>query len=229
MRASVTVLAAAVVLAALPAATQAQTRTTTRGAFGGAVSSDTTVGPFRGSVPQGATLGAVRGAVTSDTVIGAVRNAPSTAIGGFRAETPTEVVGVAPGQFRRMSDIWFRGAVSPGAVGAFGAPAPSDTVLGRPGPRELEGRLNSEATMAMWDGNYKRGEVMLNRAVEVREEIAGGAVRPEVAAALDHNASFLRDWNRNSAAADMESRANEIRTRFEAPPAAKRTERAERF
>ncbi len=81
--------------------------------------------------------------------------------------------------------IPFRGDASPGSVGAFAPPAPPDTVLGPSAAQDLEGRLKSAATISMWDGNYKQGEVMTNRAVGVREEIAGGTVRPEVASALE--------------------------------------------
>lgn len=226
MRASLTVLAAAVVLTALPVATQAQTRTTTRGAFGGAVTSDMTFGAVRGSVPQDATVGAIRGSVPTGGIVGAVRDAPSAAVGGFRAESPSAA---SPGLFLPTTNVWFRGAMSPGSVGAFATPAPGDTVLGRPGAQEMEGRLQTEATFRLWDGNYRQAETMLNSSVGRREEIVGGTVRPEVAGALDSNATYLRGWNRDAAAIDMEARAKDIRKKLEPPPAAKRPERAERF
>ena len=118
--------------------------------------------------------------------------------------------------------------MSPGSVGAFGAPAPGDTVLGPAGAREIEGRLKSEATLSLWDGNYKQAETMLNSSVSRREEIVGGTVRPEVAGALENNATILRDWNRDVAAAEMEARAKDIRTKLEPAPVAKRSERVER-
>jgi hypothetical protein len=228
MRASVMALGAVIVLAALPTMSEAQSRTTTRGAFGGPVTSDVTVGAIRGSVPPGATIGAVRGALPPGAVVGTVSNSPPTSIGGFHAETPT-VFGLPSGQFAPVSQVDFRGAVAPSAVGAFAAPVPPDTVLGQPGPQEIEGRLKSEATFSMWDGNYRQGEVLLNRSIGIREEIASGAVRPEVAGALQDSATFLRGWNRDEAAADMEARARSINKELEPKPEPKRAVRAERF
>lgn len=238
MRASVTALGAAIVLVALPTTTHAQTGTTTRGAFGGAVSSDATVGTFRGNVSQGTTLGAGRGAVSSDTVIGAIGNGPPVSFGGYGTPGPivnAPALRVPAGgltlfnaQFARWGASPYRGDASPGSVGAFGRPAPSGTELGSAGLQELEGRLKSAAAMSMWDGNYKQGEALLNRSVTIREEIAGGADKPEVASALEDNAKYLREWSRDDAAADMETRAKEIRTKLEPSPAPTRSENAER-
>ena len=84
-------------------------------------------------------------------------------------------------------------------------------------------RLNSEARIYMVDGNYAQGEGLSNRSVAVREQIVGG-VHPEVAGALETDAKVLRHYNRDAAAADIDARAKEIRTKLE-PPAPKKPTR----
>jgi hypothetical protein len=110
------------------------------------------------------------------------------------------------------------------SVGAVSAPIPPGAALGEPGPNELAARLKSQARMNLVDGNYAQGEAMLSRAVTIREEMVGRD-HPDVASALEDSAKLLRQYNREAAAADMETRASEIRTRLEPPPAPREPER----
>ena len=215
------------VMVALPALGHAQSPTATRGAFGAALSTGATVGALRGAVPEGATVGAARGSLPAAAVIGAVRGAPPTGgtVGAFRSALAADTVSVLPGASMPMATGTFRGDVPANAnVGTVSGPLPPGTQLGEPGPGELAQRLKSEARMDLVDGSYARAEGMLNRSVAIREEMVG-RVRPEIAEALDDNAKLLRRWDRNAAAADMEVRAKEIRTKLEPPPAPKKPDR----
>jgi hypothetical protein len=130
-------------------------------------------------------------------------------------------VGLVPGAFAPVTVVTPRGSLPAEAtVGAFATPLPPGARLGEPGPDELAGRLNSQARMSLIDGNYAQGEAMLYRSVAVREETVG-PVHPEVVGALEENAQLLRQYNRDAAAAAMETRAQEIRTLLEPPPAPK--------
>lgn len=55
---------------------------------------------------------------------------------------------------------------------------------------------------------------MLKQAVSIREQVSGPD-SPEVVQALGENSALLRQWNRESAAAAMETQAAEIRARQE--------------
>jgi hypothetical protein len=83
--------------------------------------------------------------------------------------------------------------------------------------------LDFQARLYLVDGNYAQGDTMLNRSVAIREQAVGG-VHPEVAGALETDAKLLRHYNRDAAAADMDARAKEIRTKLE-PPAPKKPDR----
>ena len=89
------------------------------------------------------------------------------------------------------------------------------------GPGEIVQGLDSQARMYLVDGDYAHGEGMLNRSVATREDMVG-KVHPEVAGALETDAQLLRHYSRDAAAADMEVRAKEIRTKLEPPPAPKK-------
>jgi hypothetical protein len=118
----------------------------------------------------------------------------------------------------------FRGDVpADSTVGALPLPVPPGARLGEPGPGELSQGLASQARSNLVDGNYAQGEAMLNRSVAIREQMVGRD-HPDVAGALEDDAKLLRRWNRDAAAADMEARAKEIRTRLE-PPKPKAPER----
>jgi hypothetical protein len=227
----------------------AQTTTTTRGAFGGVMSGDMTPGGLRGAVSPGAAVGAARGSLPVGATVGAVTTgapvSPGGAplhIGGFFVPVPLPAgTPVGPSGVVQSGVISFRGPVAPdaatatGVTGAMGAPVPSGTVLGPPGSAEIAERLQTESRMWLREGNYVQGEVMLNRSVAIREELAGGPNHPEVAQALEDNAKTLRVWNRDAAASDMEARAKEIRTKLEPPtppkasPAPKAATASERF
>lgn len=214
------------VMVALPAPGHAQSPTATRGAFGMALSTGATAGALRGALPEGATVGAARGSLPAAAVIGAVRGAlpPGGTVGAFRSALAADTVSVLPGASMPMATGTFRGDVPANAnVGTASTPLPPGTQLGEPGAVELAQRLKAEARMNLIDGSYARAEGMLNRSVAIREEMVG-RVRPEIAEALDENAKLLRRWDRNAAAADMEGRAKEIRTKLE-PPAPKKPER----
>jgi hypothetical protein len=111
----------------------------------------------------------------------------------------------------------FRGDVpADSTVGAVPVPVPPGARFGQPGPNELAQGLRSQARSRLVDGDYAQGEAMLNRSVAIREQMVGRD-HPDVAGALEDNAKLLRQWNREAAAADMEARAKEIRTRLEPP------------
>ncbi len=220
------ILLSVLVMVALPALGHAQSPTATRGAFGGTLSTGATVGALRGAVPEGATVGAARGSLPAAAVIGAVRGTPPPGgtVGAYRSALAADTVSVLPGASIPMPTGAFRGDVPTNAnVGTVSGPLPSGTQLGEPGPGELAQRLKSEARMNLVDGSYARAEGMLKQSVAIREEMVG-QVRPEIAEALDDNAKLLRRWDRNAAAADMEARAKEIRTKLE-PPAPKKPNR----
>ena len=80
-------------------------------------------------------------------------------------------------------------------------------------PRSTHG-LNFQGRLYLVDHNFAQGETMLNQSVGIREEMVG-RVHPEVAGALETDAKLLRHYNRNATAADMETRAKEIRTKLE--------------
>jgi hypothetical protein len=217
---------------ALPVVGHAQSPTVTRGAFAvpvslgattGAiaapVSPGATTGAIRGALPPGSSVGAIRGSVPVDAVIGVPRTASGATVGVFPSPvTPIVGVGLVPGVVLPTTVIAPRGSLPADAtVGALATPLPPGSRLGAPGPDEIAGRLNSQARLSLIDGNYAQGETMLNRSVTIREEVVG-PVHPEVAAALEENAQLLRQYNRDAAAAAMETRAQEIRTLLEPPP-----------
>jgi hypothetical protein len=229
MRAGAPALILLIVLAmvALPVVGHAQSPSVTRGAFGRSLSPDATAGALRGAAPPGATVGAGRGSLPADATVGAVGGGPPSGgtVGAFRSASPSVgTVGVLPGGVLPMNVLPFRGSVPADAtVGAISVPAPPGAHFGDPGPGELAQGLYSQARMSLIDGNYAQGEAMLNRSVAIREQMVGRD-HPEVAGALEGNAKLLRQYNREAAAADMEVRAKEIRTRLE-PPAPKEPER----
>jgi hypothetical protein len=199
-------------LTALPCVSHAQSPVVTRGAFRGPQSGDATTGVLRGPLPSGATVCAGRGAVPADATIGAVRSGSQSGetIGTFRGATAPLDVGT------------FRGAVPADAtVGTFATPAPAGA---RFGGTDIARRLTDEARMSLRDHDFARGEALLNRSITIREESVGRD-HPDVAKALEDNATLLRQYNRGAAAADMDARAREIRTLLEAPP--KPAQRAE--
>jgi hypothetical protein len=195
-------------MTALPWLSHAQAPVVTRGVLGSSQSTQSgnaTTGVLRGAVPPGATVGAGRGAVPPDASIGVVRSGPSSneTMGTLRGPTaPTEVGTFLP----------------PDApVGTFAAPMPPGTRFGEPGPADIAQRLAEQARRSLVDHDFAAGEALLNRSVRVREESVGRD-HPDVAKALEDNAALLRRYNREAAAADMDARAREIRTRLEPPP-----------
>ena len=110
------------------------------------------------------------------------------------------------------------------SVGALTAPVSPGTRLGEPGPDEIMKGLDSQARIYLQDGNYAQGEQMLNGSVAIREDMVG-RVSPGVAGALETDAQLMRHYSRDAAAADMEVRAKEIRTKLEPPPAPKKPDR----
>jgi hypothetical protein len=101
-------------------------------------------------------------------------------------------------------------------VGALAAPMPSDTRFGAPGPIDIAARLADQARRSLVDHDFATAEQMLDRSVGIREE-AVGRDHPDVLQALEDSAALLRQYNRETAAADMDARAHEIRLRLEAP------------
>lgn len=213
------------VMVALPGLGHAQAPTITRGVLGGSLSPDSTAGLLRGALPQGATAGVVRGTLPSGGTAGLIQAPPPGAtIGVLRNTSASATVAVMPGGFAPTAVPVLRGPLpADAAVGTLSAPAPPGTRLGEPGPAEIEHGLNSQARIYMVDHNFAQGEIMLNQSVGIREETVG-RVHPEVAGALETDAKLLRHYNRNATAADMETRAKEIRTKLE-PPAPRKPDR----
>jgi hypothetical protein len=212
-------------MVALPALGHAQAPTITRGVLGGSLSPDSTAGLLRGALPQGATTGVVRGSLPPGGKAGLIQAPPPGAtVGVFRDTLSAATVSVMPGGFPPTLVPTLRGPLpADAAVGVLSAPAPPGTRLGEPGPGELVHGLDFQARLYLVDGNYAQGDTMLNRSVAIREQAVGG-VHPEVAGALETDAKLLRHYNRDAAAADMDARAKEIRTKLE-PPAPKKPDR----
>jgi len=213
------------VMVALPALGLAQTPTITRGVLGGPLPPDSTAGLLRGALPQGATAGVVRGSLPPGGKAGLIQAPPPGAtVGVFRDTFSAAKVSVMPGGFPPAPVPALRGSLpADAAVGVLSAPAPPGTRLGEPGPGELVHGLDFQARLYLMDGNYAQGNTLLDRSVTIREQTVGG-VHPEVAGALETDAKLLRHYNRDAAAADMDARAKEIRTKLE-PPAPKKPDR----
>ena len=224
-RATAIIVLSVPVMVALPALGHAQTQTFTRGVLGGPLSPDSTTGLLRGALPQGATTGVVRGTLPTGGTAGLIHAAPPGAtFGVFRNTAAAATVPVMPGGFAPTPVPTLRGPLpADAAVGALSAPAAPGTRLGEPGPAEIEHGLNFQGRLYLVDHNFAQGETMLNQSVGIREEMVG-RVHPEVAGALETDAKLLRHYDRNATAADMETRAKEIRTKLE-PPAPKKPDR----
>ncbi len=62
--------------------------------------------------------------------------------------------------------------------------------------------------------NYAEAEPLYQRALAIWEK-ALGPEHPNVATALENYAALLRETGRNDGAAEMESRANAIRAKYQ--------------
>ena len=214
------------VMVALPALGHAQAPTITRGVLGGSLSPDSSSGVLRGTVPRGATTGVVRGTLPPGGTAGLLQATPPGAtVGVFRDTAAAARVPVMPGGVRPTPMPVLMGPLPADAsVGTLTAPLPPGTRLGAPGPDEIMQGLDFQARIYLEDGNYAQGEKMLNGSVAIREDMVG-RVNPEVAGALETDAKLLRHYSRDAAAADMEVRAKEIRTKLEPPPAPRKPDR----
>jgi len=202
------------VMVALPALGHAQTPTITRGVLGGSLSPNSSSGVLRGALPQGATTGVVRGTLPPGGTAGLLQAPPpGSTVGVFR--DPSAAVTPIPA---------LRPFPTTAATGVLSAPAPPGTRLGEPGPDDVVQGLDTQARVYLQDGNYAHGEAMLNQSVAIREEMVG-RVSPEVAGALETDAQLMRHYSRDAAAADMETRAEQIRTKLEPPPAPRKPDR----
>ena len=214
------------VMVALPALSQTQAPTITRGVLVGSMPPDSGCGLLRGALPPGATTGVVRGTLPSGAKAGLMQSVPSGgSVGVLRDTYSAARVPVMPGGVPSTFVPTLRGPLPADAVvGSLTSPVPPGTRLGEAGPAEIVQGLDSQARLYLVDGDYAHGEGMLNRSVATREDMVG-KVHPEVAGALETDARLLRHYSRDAAATDMEVRAKEIRTKLEPPPAPKKPER----
>jgi hypothetical protein len=228
MRGAVTTLIVLTVpvMVALPALGHAQSPTITRGALGGSLPPNASSGLLRGSVPPGATTGVVRGTLPPGGTAGLLQALPPGAtVGVFRDTAAAARVPVMPGGLPpALTPVLMGPLPADASVGALTAPVSPGTRLGEPGPDEIMKGLDSQARIYLQDGNYAQGEQMLNGSVAIREDMVG-RVSPGVAGALETDAQLMRHYSRDAAAADMEVRAKEIRTKLEPPPAPKKPDR----
>jgi hypothetical protein len=228
MRAGATVLLVLGVPAmiALPALGHAQSPAVTRGVLRGTLSApDTTTGVVRGAVPPG-TTGLLRGSLPPGGTAGVIRSTPAGAKVGILQDTAwAATVPVLPGEIPPPPNQLLRGAIMPGQVsGLMAQPVPPDARFGESAPRDLAETQDLQSRIYLVDGNFAEGEGMLNRSVATREQVTGGD-HPEVVTALKVDAQVMRHYDRQAAAADMESRAKAMQKRLEPPPAPKRPER----
>jgi hypothetical protein len=196
-----------VALLGLPPLAEAQAPTVSRGLLRGSLPSDSTGGLLRGAVTSGTSTGLLRGPVQSGTTGGLLSGGAPPAggtVGGFRGLVP---VGTPWGPTRVE--------LPPGTpVGAYPAPAPSGARLGDPGPLDRAGAVENQARIHLIKGAYGDAEARLRQSVSIHEQVSGPD-SPEVVQALESNAALLREWNREAAATEMETRIEEIRVRQE--------------
>lgn len=214
------------VMVALPALGHAQVPTITRGVLVGSMPPDSGGGLLRGALPPGATTGVVRGTLPSGAKAGLMQSVPPGGSAGVLRDTYSAArVPVMPGGVSPTPVPTLRGPLPADAVaGTLTPPSPPGTRQGEAGPAEIVQGLDFQGRLYMVDGNYAHGEGMLNRSVATREDVVG-RIHPEVAGALETDAKLMRHYSRDAAAADMEGRAKEIRTKLEPPPAPKKPDR----
>ena len=74
--------------------------------------------------------------------------------------------------------------------------------------------LNNLAALYQAQGNYAEAEPLYQRALAIDEK-ALGPEHPDVATSLENYASLLRETGRAGDAAEMETRAQAIRAKYE--------------
>jgi hypothetical protein len=212
-------------LIALPAHGYAQSPAVTRGVLRGTLSSpDTTTGVLRGVMPTDAT-GIIRGPLPPGGTAGMIRSTPAGAKVGVLQDTAwAATVPVLPGEIPPPPTQLLRGPLLPGQVSGMVQPIPAGARFGESGPRDLAETQDQQARMNLVDGNFPEGKGMLNRSVGSLEQATGGD-HPEVVSALKTDAQVMRHYDRQTAAVEMDGRAQAMQKRLEPPPPPKKRER----